>query len=92
MGKFGKGVSEMDVNDKLWDYTICLENAIKIITQESLEKFGALNLNPEEGHKRELMNKEVEILTRIERDLKRVINDINYKTYWDYLDTEEEEE
>jgi len=72
----------MDVNDKLWDYTICLENAIRSLNNKCNNNRALAN---------EWESREIEILSRVERDLKRIIDDINYKTYWDYLDTEEEE-
>ena len=78
------------INDELWDYTICLENAIRIIHKKS-EYVDPLH-SDKKFDERVLMDKEVEVLTRVESDLKRIINDANNKTYWDYLNVGEDDE
>ena len=72
------------INDELWDYTICLENAIKVI-HNSIKK------NTQGEPVEILMHNEIEVLTRVESDLKRIINDANNKTYWDYLNVGEDD-
>jgi len=62
------------MGDKLGDYIICLENAIRIIHKKSegdlLEQLDGV-----------LMNKEVAVLKKVKKDLEQ----INDEAYWGYI-------
>ena len=77
---------KQDINNKLWDYTICLENAIREInkTHDYKSVFKA--------DSNDLISKEVDTLRSVESDLRRIIDDDNNKTYWDYLNVGEDDE
>jgi|AntAceMinimDraft_10_1070366.scaffolds.fasta_scaffold98759_1 hypothetical protein len=66
------------MGDKLRDYIICLENAIRIIHKKSqgdlLEQLDGV-----------LMSKEIAVLKKVKKDLEQ----INEETYWGYINEEE---
>ena len=76
-------MDETNIDDKLWDYLCCLENAIKVI-------YKRVKVNTQGEPVEILMHNEIEILTRVEKDLKRIIDDENNKTYWDYWNVGED--
>ena len=76
----------MNIKDELWDYTICLENAARVIHKKSERKDFKI---PEQAIERNLMDKEVETIKRIYRDLKGIVESEEKGTYWDYLNENE---
>ena len=76
-------MGKLDINEKLWDYLICLENAIKSLN----EKYDYKSVSVADSN--DLLGREIETLTRVEKDLRWVVDDLDNKTYWDYFDDDE---